>query len=89
MASSAQFTVTNASATLLVAAVAHETRQVLLHVEGGNVFVGGDSSVTTANGYKIDSTKSSGTAITLHGGEALYGITTSGSHTVYVLVTEI
>jgi hypothetical protein len=88
MASSAQVTVTNASATLLVAAVAHETRQVLLHVDG-NTFVGGDSSVTTSNGYKIDATKSTGTSITLHGGEALYGITTSGSHTVFVLVTEI
>jgi hypothetical protein len=88
MASSAQVTVTDTASVLLVAAVAHETRQVLLHVDG-DLYIGGNESVTDENGYKIDATKSAGTAITLHGGEALYGITSSGIHTAYVLVTEI
>lgn len=87
MATATQVTITT-TATQIVAAVPHETRNVLMHTTG-NVFVGGDASVTTSTGFLVDATKSSATAIVLHGGEALFGITTSGSHTAYVLVTEI
>lgn len=82
-----QTTVTT-SATLIEAAVNNETREIIVH-PSGNMFVGGDSSVTTANGYLLDASKSTGLRITLHPGEALYAIVAAGTSTCYTLLSEI
>ena len=82
-----QTTITT-SATLIEAAVNNETRQLAINSSGA-LYLGGDSSVTTSNGYLLDPTKSAGMPITLHPGEALYGIVSSGTHTCYTLLSEI
>ena len=74
-----QVTVTT-TATLLVAADPHD-QTVLLHSASGACYVG-NSAVTASTGFKIDN----GDKVTLPLGayEALYGITSSGTDTVFV-----
>ena len=74
-----QKTVTT-TATLLVAADPHD-QTVLLHTASGACYIG-NASVTASTGFKIDNN----TEVTLPLGayEALYGITASGTDTVYV-----
>ncbi len=74
-----QITVTT-TATLLVASDPHD-QTVLLHSAQGAVFIG-NASVTASTGFKLDNN----TKVTLPLGayEALYGITSSGTDTVYV-----
>jgi hypothetical protein len=86
MAAGSQVTVTT-SATLLVAAVARETRNVLLHTAAA-VYVGGDTSLTTANGFLLDASNGPVPFI-LNGGEALYAIKATGTTTTYVFITEL
>lgn len=68
------------TATLLVAADPHD-QTVLLHTASGACYLG-NAAVTSATGFKIDNN----TEVTLPLGayEALYGITSSGTDTVYV-----
>jgi hypothetical protein len=82
-----QTTVTT-TATLIEAAVNNETREIVIH-PSSNMFVGGDNTVTTSNGYLLDAGKSAGLRLTLHPGEALWAIVTSGTHTCYTLLSEI
>lgn len=80
MPTSAQVSV-GTTATLLVAANFMD-QTVWLHNSGGALYVG-DSTVTTANGFKLDT----GDKMELPVGdnEGLYGIVTSGSNTVFIL----
>ena len=81
MPSSAQVTV-GTTATLLVAAnIADQT--VWLHNQGGGAVFLGDSGVTTANGYKLDTGDKMQLPVGDH--EGLYGVTASSSHIVAVL----
>jgi len=74
-----QKTVTT-TATLLVTADPHD-QTVLLHTASGACYIG-NASVTASTGFRIDNN----TEVTLPLGayEALYGITASGTDTVYV-----
>lgn len=74
-----QVTVTT-TATLLVASDPHD-QTVVLHSASGSCFVG-NSAVTASTGFKIDN----GDKVTFPLGayETLYGITSSGTVTVYV-----
>ena len=69
------------TATLLVAANIMD-QTVWLHNTGGALYVGA-STVTTANGFKLDT----GDKIQLPVGdnEGLYGIVASGTNTVFIL----
>lgn len=78
--SSAQTTVTT-SPTLLVAADAL-AEQVNLHSSSGTIYLG-DSNVTASTGYRMDN----GDKVVLQNHEnAIYGICSSGSATMSVLV---
>jgi len=78
--SSAQITVTT-SATLLVAADA-QAEQVNLHSSSGTIYLG-DSNVTASTGYRMDN----GDKVVLQNHEnAIYGICSTGSATMSVLV---
>ena len=83
-----QTTVTT-TATLIQAAVNNETRQIQVHSSSANMYFGGDNSVTTANGYLLDSAGGNSLSLTLHPGEALWAICAAGSHTCYTLLSEI
>ncbi|NBW13219.1 MAG: hypothetical protein EBR82_34935 [Caulobacteraceae bacterium] len=80
MPTSAQVSV-GTTATVLVAATGFD-QTVWLHNSGGTLYVG-NSNVTTANGFKLDT----GDKMELPVGdnEDLYGIVASGTNTVYVL----
>ena len=80
MPTSAQVSV-GTTATLLVAANFMD-QTVWLHNTGGALYVG-DSTVTTANGFKLDT----GDKMELPVGdnEGLYGIVASGTNTVFIL----
>ena len=80
MPTSAQVSV-GTTATLLVAANFMD-QTVWLHNTGGALYVG-DSAVTTANGFKLDT----GDKMELPVGdnEGLYGIVASGTNTVFIL----
>jgi hypothetical protein len=78
--SSAQITVTT-SPTLLVASDAG-AEQVNLHSSSGTIYLG-DSNVTASTGYRMDN----GDKIVLQNHEnAIYGICSTGSATMSVLV---
>jgi hypothetical protein len=78
----AQKTVTT-TATLLVSANTHD-QKVYLHSSSGTIYIG-NSDVTSATGYRMDN----GDKLTLELGdnEALYGITSSGSASMFVMAT--
>jgi hypothetical protein len=78
--SSAQVTVTTA-ATLLVAGDA-SAEQVNFHSSSGTIYLG-DSNVTSSTGYRMDN----GDKVILQNHEnAIYGICSTGSATMSVLV---
>ena len=78
--SSAQVTVTTA-ATLLVAADT-SAEQVNFHSSSGTIYLG-DANVTSSTGYRMDN----GDKIVLHNHEtAIFGITSTGSATMSVLI---
>jgi hypothetical protein len=78
--SSAQVTVTTA-ATLLVAADA-SAEQVNFHSSSGTIYLG-DANVTSSTGYRMDN----GDKVILQNHEtAIYGITSTGSATMSVLI---
>jgi len=78
--SSAQVTVTTA-ATLLVAADA-SAEQVNFHSSSGTIYLG-DANVTSSTGYRMDN----GDKVVLQNHEtSIYGITSTGSATMSVLV---
>jgi hypothetical protein len=78
--SSAQVTVTTA-ATLLVAADM-QAEQVNFHSSSGTIYLG-DANVTSSTGYRMDN----GDKVVLQNHEtAIYGITSTGSATMSVLV---
>lgn len=80
MPSNAQVSV-GTTATVLVAATNFD-QTVWLHSSGGVVYIG-DSSVTSANGYKLDNDDKMQLLVGDH--EGLWGITASGTNVVYVL----
>jgi hypothetical protein len=75
----AQATVTT-TATLLVAADPHD-QTAIIHVESGAIFVG-NASVTTSNGFKVDSNNKITFPIGAY--EALYAVTNTGTSTAYI-----
>jgi hypothetical protein len=78
--SSAQTTVTTA-ATLLVAADM-QAEQVNFHSSSGTIYLG-DANVTSSTGYRMDN----GDKVVLQNHEtAIYGITSTGSATMSVLI---
>jgi len=78
--SSAQVTVTTA-ATLLIAADM-QAEQVNFHSSSGTIYLG-DANVTSSTGYRMDN----GDKVVLQNHEtAIYGITSTGSATMSVLV---
>jgi hypothetical protein len=78
--SSAQVTVTTA-ATLLVAADM-QAEQVNFHSSSGTIYLG-DANVTSSTGYRMDN----GDKVVLQNHEtAIYGITSTGSATMSVLI---
>jgi hypothetical protein len=74
-----QVTVTT-TATLLVAADPHD-QTVLLHAAQGACYIG-NAAVTSSTGFKIDNNAK--VTLPLGAYEGLYGITSSGTDTVYV-----
>ena len=80
MPTSAQVSVST-TPTLLVASTGFD-QTVWLHNTNGALYIG-DSAVTTANGFRLDT----GDKMELPVGdnEGLYGVTASGTNTVYVL----
>ena len=80
MPTSSQVSVGTTS-TLLVAATGFD-QTIWLHNTGGAVYIGA-SNVTTTNGFKLDA----GDKMELPVGdnEGLYGVTASGTNTVFVL----
>ncbi len=80
MPTSAQVTVTT-TATLLVAASTFD-QTVWIHNSGGAMYIG-NSNVTTANGYKLDTDDKM--ELPVGDNEGLYGIVASGTTTVFVL----
>ena len=78
--SSAQVTVTT-TATLLVAADM-QAEQVNFHSSSGTIYLG-DANVTSSTGYRMDN----GDKVILQNHEtAIYGITSTGSATMSVLI---
>jgi hypothetical protein len=78
--SSAQVTVTTA-ATLLVPADM-QAEQVNFHSSSGTIYLG-DANVTSSTGYRMDN----GDKVVLQNHEtAIYGITSTGSATMSVLI---
>jgi hypothetical protein len=78
--SSAQVTVTTA-ATLLVAADM-QAEQVNFHSSSGTIYLG-DANVTSSTGYRMDN----GDKVVLQNHETpIYGITSTGSATMSVLI---
>jgi hypothetical protein len=68
------------TATLLVASDPHD-QTVLVHAEQGAVYIG-NAGVTSTTGFKLDNQDK--VTLPLGAYQALYGITASGSDTVYV-----
>lgn len=86
MAVATQVSVTT-TATRIISAVASETRQATIHAES-EMFIGGSSAVTTSNGFAAD--KAGGyLSLTINPNEELWAIVATGTHTAYVLITEI
>jgi len=81
MPTSAQVSV-GTTPTLLVASTGFD-QTVWLHNSGGGTVFLGDSSVTTANGYKLDNGDKMQLLVGDH--EGLYAITAAGTNTVGVL----
>jgi hypothetical protein len=82
MPNTAQKTVTT-TATLLVTANTHD-QKVYLHSSSGTIYLG-DSAITSSTGYKMDNGDK--LIVDLGDNEALYGITSSGTATMQVMVT--
>lgn len=59
-------------------------RQVYLHNAGGSKTYLGDSDVTTSTGFVLDS--GGQLAVYVPGREAIYGVVSSGSNTVTILL---
>ena len=78
--SSAQVTVTTA-ATLLVAADM-QAEQVNFHSSSGTIYLG-DANVTSSTGYRMDNGDK---AVFANHENAIYGITSTGTATMSVLV---
>jgi hypothetical protein len=78
---SSSITVTT-TPTLLVAETANATRYVYLEPKGNDVHVGG-SNVTSTTGLTI--TNGSQFEFVLPPQNSLYGVTTSGTHTMIIL----
>ena len=81
MPSNAQVSV-GTTATVLVA-LTNFDQTVWLHNSGGGVVYIGDSTVTSANGYKLDNGDKMQLLVGDH--EGLWGITASGTNVVCVL----
>jgi hypothetical protein len=58
-------------------------QEVHIHSESGTVYVGG-SDVTSSNGFKLDNNEKF--TLTIHPGDELYAITSTGSTVVMTLV---
>ena len=80
MPKSQVYTVTTTAAIVVPALIGDQS--VYLHSASGTLYLGG-ADLTTANGYKMDNGDKLSLMIGDH--EALYAITTAGTHTLYVL----
>ncbi|CAB4152648.1 hypothetical protein UFOVP613_25 [uncultured Caudovirales phage] len=87
MTASAQVSVST-TAVRLIAGVLNETRQGAVHSSAA-IYLGGDSSVTTATGYLLDTTGGNWLAVKLNPGEEIWAIKATGTATAYVLVSEL
>lgn len=87
MAVAAQTSVTT-EATLIVAGVPNETRQLILH-GSDDIYIGGSSAVTTSNGFLLEKAKSDHLELILHPNEEVWGIVASTTRTAYSLITEL
>lgn len=86
MATGTQVSVTT-TATRIIAGVSAETRQATIHVSS-EMFLGGSSAVTTANGFAVD--KAGGyLSLTINPNEEVWAIVSTGTHTAYVFITEL
>lgn len=81
MAYSRHFTVTTTRQ--LIVPVDGSAQEILLHSSGGTVYVGGPD-VTSDNGYKLDVGDKE--TFTVHPGDEIYAITSSGSTQIMLLV---
>lgn len=75
-------TTVGTTAVKIISAAINEPRIILLQADGNDLYIGG-STVTSANGFKVDNN----TAITINipQGEELWAITASGTHAAIVL----
>lgn len=80
MPTSRQVTVTTTPTNLVPANIADQT--AIIHAGNASLFIGG-TDVTTSNGYLVDQKDKLTIQVGDH--EGLWGVTTSGSATVYVL----
>lgn len=80
MPKSAQYTVTTTPSIIVPALIGDQS--AYLHSASGAVYIGG-ADLTVENGYKLDN----GDKLSLMVGDhqALYAVTSSGEHTLYVL----
>ena len=76
----------NASTATQLVTAEPMTREVILHLlTSATFYVGGDNTVTSSTGFKIDNAAGPVT-IQVPSNEVLWGITASGTPTVSVLV---
>lgn len=80
MAYSRHFTITTTRQ--LIVPVDGSAQEVLFHSSGGTMYIGG-SDVTSDNGYKMDVGDKE--TFIVHPGDAIYGITSSGSTQIMIL----
>ena len=81
MAYTRHFTVTTTRQ--LIVGIDGSAQEVHIHSESGTVYVGG-SDVTSSNGFKLDNNEK--LTLTIHSGDELYAITSTGSTVVMTLV---
>lgn len=82
--------ITNRSETLsttpeILEAGSAEGKIVLMRDASADIYIGGDASVSSANGFRVATTDV--LSITLLPGDTLYGVAASGTPTVRLLVT--
>jgi hypothetical protein len=75
-------TTVGTTAVKIISAAINEPRIILLRADGNDLYIGG-STVTSANGFKVDNNTS--ITINIPQGEELYAITASGTHAAVVL----
>ena len=84
MSAAKQMTITTTPQ--LVGRVTESSQNIWVHA-GGTIYFGGDNTVSSSNGFRLDSNDKFGTIIP--SGNEVWAVTNNGTATLYVFTTAI